>query len=99
MVAQRASAAGIPFVGVLGVLARAKREGLLTELRPLIDRLRGELRFRIAENFTRNSWKRMAKSCEDFAPSVALGKRPTFWATPTSWPAISVCLVRVLPID
>jgi len=44
-----AAAAGIPFVGVLGVLARAKREGLINELRPLIDRLRIELRFRIAE--------------------------------------------------
>src|SRR5437016_8380113 len=44
-----AAAAGVPFVGVLGVLARAKREGLINELRPLIDRLRIELRFRIAE--------------------------------------------------
>src|SRR2546422_5667687 len=41
--------AGIPFVGVLGVLARAKREHLIDEVRPLIDRLRTELRFRIAE--------------------------------------------------
>jgi uncharacterized protein len=44
-----AATAGIPFVGVLGVLARAKREGFVNEVRPVIDRLRGELRFRIAE--------------------------------------------------
>jgi uncharacterized protein len=44
-----ATAAGVPFVGVLGVLARAKPQDLVTELWPLIDRLRGELRFRIAE--------------------------------------------------
>jgi len=44
-----AAAAGIPFVGVLGVLARAKREGLISEVRPIVDRLRIELRFRIAE--------------------------------------------------
>jgi hypothetical protein len=44
-----AAAAGVPFVGVLGVLARAKRHGLIDEVRPLLDRLRSELRFRIAQ--------------------------------------------------
>lgn len=44
-----AAAAGVPFVGVLGVLARAKRDGFIEEVRPLLDRLRGELRFRIAQ--------------------------------------------------
>jgi predicted nucleic acid-binding protein len=44
-----AAAAGVPFVGVLGVLARAKRDGLIDEVRPMLDRLRSELRFRIAQ--------------------------------------------------
>ena len=44
-----AAAAGVPFIGVLGVLARAKREGLIDEVRPLLDRLRSGLRFRIAQ--------------------------------------------------
>lgn len=44
-----AAAAGVPFIGVLGVLSRAKREGLVDEVRPLLDRLRSELRFRIAQ--------------------------------------------------
>jgi len=44
-----AAAAGVPFIGVLGVLARAKRDCLIDEVRPLLDRLRGELRFRIAQ--------------------------------------------------
>jgi len=35
-------------MGVLGVLSLAKRERLLSEVRPLLDRLRLELRFRIA---------------------------------------------------
>jgi predicted nucleic acid-binding protein len=30
-----ASAAGVPYMGVLGVLARAKRERLISEVRPL----------------------------------------------------------------
>jgi len=45
-----ASAAGVPYMGVLGVLARAKRERLISEVRPLLDKLRLELRFRIAQN-------------------------------------------------
>ena len=44
-----AAAAGVPFVGVLGVLARAKRDSLIEEVRPMLDRLRSELRFRIAQ--------------------------------------------------
>jgi predicted nucleic acid-binding protein len=44
-----AAAAGVPFVGVPGVLARAKREGFIDQVRPLLDRLRSELRFRIAQ--------------------------------------------------
>src|SRR2546423_1393567 len=35
-----AAAEGVPFVGVLGVLARAKRERLIVEVRPLVDQLR-----------------------------------------------------------
>jgi uncharacterized protein len=45
-----AAAAGVPYMGVLGVLSLAKREGLISEVRPLLDRLRLELRFRIAQN-------------------------------------------------
>ena len=44
-----AAAQGVPFVSVLGVLARAKRERLIVEVRPLVDRLRIELRFHIGQ--------------------------------------------------
>jgi hypothetical protein len=44
-----AADAGIPFIGVLGVLAAAKRKGFVSEIRPLLDRLREELHFRIAQ--------------------------------------------------
>jgi predicted nucleic acid-binding protein len=36
-------------MGVLGVLSLAKSQKLISEVRPLLDRLRLELRFRIAE--------------------------------------------------
>ena len=45
-----AAAAGVPYMGVLGVLSLAKRQKLISEVRPLLDRLRLELRFRIAQN-------------------------------------------------
>jgi hypothetical protein len=44
-----ASTAGVPYMGVLGVLSLAKRQKLISEVRPLVDRLRLGLRFRIAE--------------------------------------------------
>jgi len=45
-----AAAAGLPYMGVLGVLSLAKRQGLISDIRPLLDRLRLELRFRIAQD-------------------------------------------------
>jgi predicted nucleic acid-binding protein len=45
-----AARAGIPYTGVLGILTLAKRAGMIAEVRPLLDKLRGELRFRIAQN-------------------------------------------------
>jgi len=53
-----AAVAGIPYMGVLGVLSLAKHHKLIAEVRPLIDRLRLELRFRIAQIFTSNSLSR-----------------------------------------
>lgn len=44
-----AARAGLERVGVLGVLARARREGLISNLRPRLDRLRNEMRFFIAD--------------------------------------------------
>ena len=48
-----AAAAQVPFIGVLGILAKAKGEALVGEVRPLLDRLRGELGFRVAERLYR----------------------------------------------
>jgi len=45
-----AAATGVRYMGVLGVLSLAKRQKLISEVRPLLDRLRLELRFRIAQN-------------------------------------------------
>jgi len=50
LVRRAASAAGVPYMGVLGVLARAKRERLISEVWLLLEKLRLELRFRIAQN-------------------------------------------------
>ena len=44
-----AAAAQVPYMGVLGVLFLAKRQRLISEVRPLLDRLRFELRFRISQ--------------------------------------------------
>lgn len=43
-----ASRLGLPVVGTLGMLLRARQRGLCQELRPLLDRLQGQLRFYIA---------------------------------------------------
>jgi predicted nucleic acid-binding protein len=43
-----AAAAGIPHIGVLGILAQAKTNGQISAVRPLLDRLRSELRFRVS---------------------------------------------------
>src|SRR4051812_27170619 len=45
-----AAAAGIPYIGVLGVFSRAKRAGYIAQVRPLVDRLRGELKFRMNDS-------------------------------------------------
>lgn len=48
-----AIAAGLTPMGVLGVLLEAKRLKLLAEIRPDLDRLIGELRFRVSEPLRR----------------------------------------------
>lgn len=40
---------GIPILGLVGVLVRAKQKGLLTEIRPLLDRLRTDVGFFISD--------------------------------------------------
>jgi predicted nucleic acid-binding protein len=40
-----AASAGLSFVGVLGILQRSKREGLIPEIRSRLDRLRSEIQF------------------------------------------------------
>jgi uncharacterized protein len=42
---RRAAALGLPTLGALGVLLRAKQERIIPAIAPLIDRLRAELRF------------------------------------------------------
>jgi predicted nucleic acid-binding protein len=44
-----AKSLGIPVVGVLGILLQAKSQHLLAEIRPLVDRLRTEGRFFLAQ--------------------------------------------------
>jgi predicted nucleic acid-binding protein len=43
-----ASRLGLAPLGVLGILARCKANGWVVEIRPLMDRLQGELRFYIS---------------------------------------------------
>lgn len=44
-----AAASGLPFVGVLGILARSKREGRIADVRSRIDRLRSEIQFYLSD--------------------------------------------------
>jgi predicted nucleic acid-binding protein len=44
-----ADAAGLPHVGLLGILIRAKHEQLIADVRSRLDRLRAETRFFISE--------------------------------------------------
>jgi predicted nucleic acid-binding protein len=44
-----AASMGLTRVGVIGVLLQAKRHGIIPAIRPLIDRLRGEIKFRISD--------------------------------------------------
>ena len=45
-----AAAAGLNVVGVLGILQRAKREGLIDEVRSRIDRLRNDIQFFVSDH-------------------------------------------------
>jgi len=45
----RASSLGFNTMGVVGVLLRAKRAGMISQVAPLLDRLRAELRFFISD--------------------------------------------------
>jgi hypothetical protein len=44
-----ATRAGLPVIGTLGVLTRAKRQGLVPEVTPLMDRLRFEFDFFVSD--------------------------------------------------
>jgi predicted nucleic acid-binding protein len=46
---QAAAARGLHLIGVLGLLSRAKLEGRIPAVKPLVQRLRAEMRFRISE--------------------------------------------------
>lgn len=45
---RRATNCGLTVVGTLGILLRAKQEGLCTEIAPLLDRLQHEINFFIS---------------------------------------------------
>ena len=44
-----ATAAGLKIIGVLGILQRAKKEGLIDEVRSRMDRLRNDIQFFISD--------------------------------------------------
>jgi predicted nucleic acid-binding protein len=46
---QAAAERGLRLISVLGLLSRAKHEGRIDAVRPLVQRLRDEMRFRISE--------------------------------------------------
>lgn len=46
-----ASKMGVPITGALGLLARARRDGHLQQLKPLVDELRHGLGFYVADHF------------------------------------------------
>jgi len=48
-----ATAARLPHIGVLGILTRAKREGLIADVRSRVDRLRSETRFFVSDRLYR----------------------------------------------
>lgn len=47
---QAAKERGLQIIGVLGLLSRAKREERISAVKPLVQRLRVEMRFRISES-------------------------------------------------
>ena len=47
---RKAAELGISVVGTLGILLKAKRAGLVTEVRPMIERLREELAFFLSDS-------------------------------------------------
>ena len=48
---------GLNIIGVLGVLAEGKRKGYIAELKPILDKLRNEVGFRISERLYRGILK------------------------------------------
>ena len=49
---------GVPIIGLMGVLLQAKREGIITAVRPLIDRLQTEADFHLSAGFKDSTLKR-----------------------------------------
>jgi uncharacterized protein len=58
---QAAGSLGIPIIGTLGILGRAKQAGRIENARPLIDRLRGELGFFVSHELYRHFLKTMGE--------------------------------------
>ena len=56
---------GLSVIGTLGILAEAKRRGLIPEIAPLLRRLREENRFRLSESLVRDVLSEAGESNED----------------------------------
>ena len=48
---RKAQDLGIEVIGTIGILLKAREEGLITAVRPLVERLRNELNFFLSEQF------------------------------------------------
>jgi predicted nucleic acid-binding protein len=49
---------GVPIIGLMGVLIEAKNEGLVTSVRPLIEKLETEADFRLSAEFKQSTLRR-----------------------------------------
>lgn len=56
---------GLQVTGTIGVLLRAKRQGHLQSVRPLLDRLRTQTNFRISESLYKEALKAAAEASSD----------------------------------
>ena len=49
---------GVPIIGLMGVLIKAKNEGLVASIRPLIEKLETEADFRLSVEFKQSTLRR-----------------------------------------
>jgi predicted nucleic acid-binding protein len=49
---------GVPIIGLMGVLIKAKNEGLVVSIRPLIEKLETEADFRLSAEFKQSTLRR-----------------------------------------